>query len=605
MTIPTPEGAVRTGVGTDMDILVTRSGRTLPMLGAVGAKRELAFLPFPAEILEQGEACPPQHTPLQAPPTQLYTSPPFLPVLIGAGTGVALRALVYHLTTTYGPGTPLAIVDKEEDILAASALQAEFANIPITWITAKDSQNALLILTKLQFEHQHLPLQAYVNPFYMRLDREFYAAIAKACDASKRINFWERTRYPRFAAPLPRILLLTSKYFLMGEIISACERLEIPHYLLQVPDGEVGQTEFIEAFLSSVLEFKPDFVFTINHLGVDREGILTNLLEKLQLPLASWFVDNPHLILHLYSRLVSPWATLFTWDEDNLPSLTDLGFAHTRYLPLGVDIARFSPRLCSMRSTPPPNRPGQPATSWRADVSFVGNSMVSKVFHRMEKSALPPPLFAGYQKVAAGFSASNERSIRHYFRDNHPELLPFFDSFETTEQQLAYEAMLTWEATRQYRLSCVEATLPFAPLIVGDKGWLELLAEKDPWSYHPELNYYQDLPNFYPCSAINFNCTSKQMKGAVNQRVFDVPACEAFLLTDYRIQIEHLFEPGKEVVCYHSPEEATDLIRYYLNNPDKRTIIAQAARKRILAEHSYEHRLQTLAAHMRAIYGSS
>jgi spore maturation protein CgeB len=126
--------------------------------------------------------------------------------------------------------------------------------------------------------------------------------------------------------------------------------------------------------------------------------------------------------------------------------------------------------------------------------------------------------------------------------------------------------------------------------------------EPKPWTYHHELNYYTDLPAFYPLSEINFNCTSKQMKGAVNQRVFDVPATSSFILTDWREQIENLFEPGKEVICYHSPQEAEELTGYYLGRPKEREAIARAARSRILSEHCYEHRMKSLIAIMRKNY---
>ena len=93
------------------------------------------------------------------------------------------------------------------------------------------------------------------------------------------------------------------------------------------------------------------------------------------------------------------------------------------------------------------------------------------------------------------------------------------------------------------------------------------------------------------------------MKGAVNQRVFDVPATGAFLLTDYREQVENLFEPGREIICYHSPEEATDLARRYLARPQDRLAVAAAARARILAEHSYEHRVRALMDRMGEFFG--
>ena len=75
------------------------------------------------------------------------------------------------------------------------------------------------------------------------------------------------------------------------------------------------------------------------------------------------------------------------------------------------------------------------------------------------------------------------------------------------------------------------------------------------------------------------------------------------MLTDYREQVENLFEPGREIVCYRSPEEAADLARYYLARPEARHAVAAAARKRILGEHSYEHRVRALAARMRDFFG--
>ena len=93
------------------------------------------------------------------------------------------------------------------------------------------------------------------------------------------------------------------------------------------------------------------------------------------------------------------------------------------------------------------------------------------------------------------------------------------------------------------------------------------------------------------------------MKGAVNQRVFDVPVCGGFLLTDHRRQMEDLFEPGREIVCYREPGEIQDLVRHYLARDDARRAVTEAARKRILAEHTYDLRLASLVRTMREIYG--
>ena len=562
---------------TLQDIILTVNGRKIPLLGPGGEQRE-------TDMLHSLDAADPPFLPGRQ-----------LPVLIGSGMGAALKRLVERLAVSLGTDFPLAVVDKETPITDITQLPEKFARYPnIAWIRDAAPREAIDSLTRWQNEHGNLPLFPIVLPIYLRLDRTYYATVRDMAEASSRFNFWEKAMYLKFRDVTPRLLLLTSKYFLMGEITSACKRLDIPNHLVAIPDGEVGHAEFVEQILQAVLEFKPDFAFTINHLGVDREGVLTELLEKLRLPMASWFVDNPELILAQYANLVTPWTAIFTWDADNIQTLRDTGFSHVCYLPLGVDLDRFAPR--QPEELPPAGHP------WHTDLCFVGNSMVHKVRQRMAALNLPPELANGYKETAAAYSSSDIRSIRVFLHTRRPDLLPAFSALDSAERQLGYEAMLTWEATLQYRLACVRATLPFSPLIVGDSGWKEILPPKG-WHSHPEVTYYSDLPLLYPCVAVNFNCTSKQMKGAVNQRVFDVPAANAFLITDWREQIENLFDPGREVICYGSPEEAEELIRRYLASPAERKAVVTAARRRVVAEHGYDIRLTTLCAKMKEWYG--
>lgn len=512
-----------------------------------------------------------------------------LPVLVGSGAGYALRRL---LAATDGP---VAVVDREAPIQDLTGLRAQYAgNERVLWVDAPDVDTALGALTRWQMQEGGAPLAPLPLPAYRRLDRAFYGEVAERLQASASFDFWAKADYPKFQSWPPRVLYLTSDYFLVGELVRASERLGTPHYFLNIGSSETGCTDFVKMLLKVVVEFKPDFVFTINHLGVDREGVLVDLLQRLKLPLASWFVDNPHLILYMYKRLVSDWTAIFTWDADNVASLRQLGFEHVHYLPLATDATRFTP----------PKRPLPAGHEWASRVSFVGNSMVYKVGHRMKAGKFPRELLVSYRKVAAGFGESDERSVSAYLRAQHPDLATVFDDLPDDENRLTYETMITWEATRQYRRSCVAATLPFNPLIVGDDGWLRTFDDEgEGWRWHDTLSYYDDLPDFYPLSEVNFNCTSKQMKGAVNQRIFDAPAAGAFVLTDQRDQMDALFEPGREIASYASPEEATDRIAYYLKHPEERQRIIAKARQRILAEHTYEHRLEALFTAMRDIYG--
>ncbi|MDQ7835250.1 MAG: glycosyltransferase [Humidesulfovibrio sp.] len=380
----------------------------------------------------------------------------------------------------------------------------------------------------------------------------------------------------------PRLLLLTSAYFLLGELKAACQRLDVPHLLLDFASRSVDREMFIRTVRETVATFKPDAIVTVNHLGVDHEGVLYALAGELKLPLVSWFVDNPEFILPLYPKPDPQSTLILTWDADSLDAVRGFGFTNVFWLPLGADPQRFSP-----------GRTGRP--EWRSRVSFVGNSMVAKTASRL-KAAMPgPALLAAFAELARAFGQSGERSVEAFLAASRPELRSELAALPVL-QRVAYATAVVWHSTLEYRLGCVARTLPFGPLIAGDSGWSQLLPEGAGQRLLRELSYYEDLPGFYPASEVNFNCTSLQMKGAVNQRVFDVPAAGAFLLTDHRRQIERLFEPETEIALYRDVEEIRPLVERFLADPEARERIAGAGRARVLAEHTYEHRLSALMA---------
>jgi len=81
---------------------------------------------------------------------------------------------------------------------------------------------------------------------------------------------------------------------------------------------------------------------------------------------------------------------------------------------------------------------------------------------------------------------------------------------------------------------------------------------------------------------------------ANNMRLFEATGVGTLLITDRKDNLGELFEVGKEVVAYSTPEEAADLIRYYLNHPDEAEEIAKAGQARTLSEHTYKNRMEEL-----------
>ena len=83
---------------------------------------------------------------------------------------------------------------------------------------------------------------------------------------------------------------------------------------------------------------------------------------------------------------------------------------------------------------------------------------------------------------------------------------------------------------------------------------------------------------------------------ANNMRLYEATGVGALLLTDAKKNLADMFEPGREVLAYHSAEECIELIEHYLAHPAEREQVAQAGQARTLREHTYSHRMQELSA---------
>lgn len=81
---------------------------------------------------------------------------------------------------------------------------------------------------------------------------------------------------------------------------------------------------------------------------------------------------------------------------------------------------------------------------------------------------------------------------------------------------------------------------------------------------------------------------------ANNMRLYEATGVGSLLITDRKDNLGELFEVGKEVVAYSSPEEAAELIHYYLAHPEEAQAIARAGQARTLRDHTYKRRMEEL-----------
>ncbi|CCO24557.1 CgeB family protein [Maridesulfovibrio hydrothermalis] len=79
----------------------------------------------------------------------------------------------------------------------------------------------------------------------------------------------------------------------------------------------------------------------------------------------------------------------------------------------------------------------------------------------------------------------------------------------------------------------------------------------------------------------------------INPRTFELAACGSFQLVDRRSLMPEAFAEG-ELAHFESLEDLDEKIEYFLANPDKRADFAAKSRERVLKDHTYAVRMQSL-----------
>jgi hypothetical protein len=77
---------------------------------------------------------------------------------------------------------------------------------------------------------------------------------------------------------------------------------------------------------------------------------------------------------------------------------------------------------------------------------------------------------------------------------------------------------------------------------------------------------------------------------AGNMRLFEATGVGAFLLTDYKDNLDTLFEPDREVAVWRSIDDCLTTIGRALADNNGRAAIASAGQARTMAQHTYRHR---------------
>ena len=286
-----------------------------------------------------------------------------------------------------------------------------------------------------------------------------------------------------------------------------------------------------------------------------------------------WEVDPA---LDLVNRATGPVHTtrVFTYRQAQVRAYEDAGFQ-----------AEFRP-LCS-----DPNKRRGIALSqadqaqFGAPVAFVGASMQENAqrYRRIMHALL--------SKAGRSLEELDDRLAAQAARPQRFVLMDLVEDPALQVPDLDLRVLVGEIAAAEQRMNFLRALLPLGLKVWGDSGWSELGA-----AYQGPAGHDHALTRIYNAAQVHVDIGRIYQNDIVTMRVFDVLACGGLLITQDSPALRGLFTPGEHLLAVNTPQEMHDAVVWALAHPDESRMIARAGQARVLARHTFSHRLDEMLA---------
>jgi hypothetical protein len=133
------------------------------------------------------------------------------------------------------------------------------------------------------------------------------------------------------------------------------------------------------------------------------------------------------------------------------------------------------------------------------------------------------------------------------------------------------------------------------PIYKTRRKVLQLLSERFRMNEWWRSHTYEEMAKVYQRSRIVVNVGRDDYPQDVSLRAFEAMAAGALFITRLPSELTLMgFELNVHFVGYKDEVELLDLVEYYLSNEKERWQIAETGREKVLKEHTYDARVETL-----------
>ena len=317
---------------------------------------------------------------------------------------------------------------------------------------------------------------------------------------------------------------------------------------------------------------------------------LAQIAQDMDLRYVVYGMDSPMFPIYRHEK-ESKYSTtyLFLPDRKECERLQKHGYTNVYHMPLGSD--DYTAGNISISD--------EEIMKYQCDISFVGSLYSDNIFDK-NIAGIPASLQTDFGRIlkscalcwdgADRLSPQLVPELIQEVKKVFPELEKKNTGMDDTEH-LKYW-FLDRKQTHIERTLLLELLSQYYDLRLYT--WDHQIVPESVRCF-PTVEFEDSLKVYYS-SRINLNITLRSIESGIPLRIFDIMSVGGFVLSNWQPEIPELFEEGKEIVTFKTPEEMMDKADYYLHHEEERQRIALNGYRKVKECHTFEHRMDKIVS---------
>lgn len=349
-----------------------------------------------------------------------------------------------------------------------------------------------------------------------------------------------------------------------------------PKSLQKIEESNENKDAFYSFLDRSALDFVISSTF---------DAYVAEVTHDLNLRYVVYGMDSPMFATYRYAKEARyENCYLFYFDHREYERLKAKGYSNVYYMPLGSD--DFTSGNLSVSD--------EEIEKYKCDISFVGSLYSNNAYdEHIEKFAQPVReklteilencalCWDGEDRLTPQLTPELVKEIGSRFLDIQKR------NFQMSDMDYVKYLIFCRKLTHIERTLLLELLAEYYDLRLYT--WdNQIVSERI--RHFPQVESDESFKIFYS-SKINLNITLRSIESGIPLRVFDIMSVGGFVLSNWQPEIPELFEEGKEIVTFRTPEEMLDKVEYYLKHEMERQRIALNGYRKVKNCHTLEHRL--------------